>query len=132
MFLKFGKLGWIIIQFFRYLNRDEEREHTHVCMYMFRLLRAHKEIFLFGYIWKSYLVADDWSASCNDRESPDDSEQAPTGGEAAVQTPDETASEGVDSQEDDEEVAPRRPMRLASESEKQKEHLNIVFIGHVG
>ena len=46
----------------------------------------------------------------------------------------ETDQKSVNSQEDDEEdeIAPRRPMRLASESEKQKEHLNIVFIGHVG
>ena len=40
--------------------------------------------------------------------------------------------EGSNSQEEEEEIVKPKPKRLLSEGDKKKEHLNIVFIGHVG
>ena len=79
--------------------------------------------------------SDDWSSTSNNLESTEDVRQPRVDdGGGGMQPQIETDQKSVNSQEDEEEeeIAPRRPMRLASESEKQKEHLNIVFIGHVG
>lgn len=72
---------------------------------------------------------DDW-ADGSSRASPDtDQPMNDTGGGAA-------AAQGSNSQEEEDEedeiIVKPRPKRLPSECEKVKEHLNIVFIGHVG
>ena len=50
----------------------------------------------------------------------------------ATPTPDTESSAATSQEEDEEEAVTQPKRRLISEGDKKKEHVNIVFIGHVG
>ena len=93
-------------------------------------------------IWR---IVDDWNTTDDNttqessepqvsqpEKSEDDGGGGASKGESAAATPEmeSSATNSQEEEEEEEEVKPKR--RLISEGDKKKEHVNIVFIGHVG